>query len=152
MTPIIERCRAEDCDAVRALATGAGLDVDPARELGLEHARLFVAREEAQGAPIAFLLAWHVADEFELLDVATAETARRRGLGRALLAELVSEARSLAASAIYLEVRPSNAAALALYLGAGFSEVGRRPRYYPDGEDALLLRREVESLLPSSGP
>jgi ribosomal protein S18 acetylase RimI-like enzyme len=89
------------------------------------------------------LLAWHIGDELELLDIATDARERRRGLGRALLWALEGEARARGASAIYLEVRPSNGAARSLYVAHGFDEVGRRPRYYPDGEDALLMRRAV---------
>ena len=44
------------------------------------------------------------------------------------------------ATAMFLEVATGNAAALALYTGAGFVEVGRRRRYYADGRDALVLR------------
>jgi ribosomal-protein-alanine N-acetyltransferase len=139
----IEPCRAEDVAGVTALAKVAGLTVDAAAELSRAHAVLLVARERAGATPVAFVLAWHVADEFELLDLATDPAFRRRGLGRALIERLLVEARERAASAVYLEVRPSNAAALSLYRATGFVELARRPRYYPDGEDALLLRRDL---------
>ncbi len=141
----IEPCRAEDAAAVTALAQSVGLTVDAAAELARDHAVLLVAREREGGTPVAFVLAWHVADELELLDLGTAPAFRRRGVGRALLAALLAQARSRRASAVYLEVRPSNAAALSLYRAAGFTDLARRPRYYPDGEDALLLRYEVAS-------
>ncbi len=126
-----------------ALAKGLGLTVDAAAELGRAHAVLLVAREHEGGAPVAFALAWQVADELELLDLGTDPAFRRRGLARALLNALFARANAAAVSALYLEVRPSNAAALSLYRASGFTELARRPRYYPDGEDALLLRREV---------
>ncbi len=140
---VVERCTSEDAEAVSALARQAALDVDVAAELERPQALLLVAREHAGGTPCAFLLAWHVADEIELLDLATHPELRRRGLARALVHDLCARARAARATAIYLEVRPSNAPALALYEAAGFSAVGRRPRYYSDGEDALLLRRVV---------
>ena len=68
---------------------------------------------------------------------------RRRGVGRALLDGLVRWSESAGAPALLLEVRAGNAAALALYADAGFAVEGTRPRYYPDGEDALLLRRPI---------
>ncbi len=141
----IEPCRADEAGAVTALAKSVGLTVDAAAELARDHAVLLVARERGGGTPVAFVLAWHVADEFELLDLGTDPTFRRRGVGRALLDALLGQARARGASAVYLEVRPSNAAALSLYRAAGFTDLARRPRYYPDGEDALLLRYEVAS-------
>ncbi|RMD78948.1 MAG: GNAT family N-acetyltransferase, partial [Gammaproteobacteria bacterium] len=67
---------------------------------------------------------------------------RRRGHGGYLLRRLIQIAGRLGARTLFLEVRPSNAAALALYRRLGFEEVGRRRGYYPamEGrEDALVL-------------
>ncbi|MBM4295331.1 MAG: GNAT family N-acetyltransferase, partial [Deltaproteobacteria bacterium] len=65
---------------------------------------------------------------------------RRRGVGRALLAEALRRAREEGAGAAWLEVRPSNTDALKLYESFGFMEVGVRPKYYGDNqEDALVL-------------
>lgn len=71
---------------------------------------------------------------------------RRRGLGRAMLYHLIELAEERGAATMLLEVRPSNASALALYHSMRFKEVGRRPRYYRScsgREDALLLLREL---------
>jgi ribosomal-protein-alanine N-acetyltransferase len=56
-----------------------------------------------------------------------------------------AEARAAAdgARTMFLEVAPENFAARALYASAGYTEVGRRPRYYPDGSDALVLARPL---------
>ena len=78
-------------------------------------------------------------DDGHVLDLAVEPTARRSGTGRTLLSALSAELRSRGAQDLTLEVRASNLGALALYRGAGFGVEGRRPRYYPDGEDALLL-------------
>ncbi len=78
-------------------------------------------------------------DDGHVLDLAVAPTARRSGTGRALLSALTEELRTRGARSITLEVRAGNLGALALYRGAGFAVEGRRPGYYPDGEDALLL-------------
>jgi len=80
-------------------------------------------------------------DDGHVVDLAVAPSARRRGIGRRLLDALTSQLRTRGARAITLEVRAGNLGALALYRGAGFVVEGRRPRYYPDGEDALLLWR-----------
>jgi ribosomal-protein-alanine N-acetyltransferase len=84
------------------------------------------------------------ADEAELLNLAVAETARGQGIGAALVEQAKRDATEWGAWAIFLEVRASNAAALALYERAGFREVGRRKDYYRrPSEDALILRREL---------
>lgn len=126
-------------DAVRALATEGEFRLDPAEELARRHALLWIARR-GTGAPLGYLLAWHVADELELLQLVVRADARRAGLGGALLDRLCAVARERAVSAVYLEVRASNVPALALYRSRGFEEVDRRRGYYADGEDALVLR------------
>lgn len=85
-------------------------------------------------------LARTAADEAEILTIAVAPEMRRHGLGRALLAAAMAEAAGRGASALFLEVAATNLAAGALYAAAGFVEVGRRPRYYAGGRDALVLR------------
>ena len=87
-----------------------------------------------------YLIYWVVAEEMHILNLAVHPRHRRRGLARRLLTQAMSHARELGAQVAWLEVRPSNAPALALYYSFGFKEVGRRPRYYEDTqEDALLL-------------
>lgn len=83
---------------------------------------------------------WQVLDEADINNVAIAPNWRGLGLGRVLLRGLLERARLLGCKRAVLEVRPSNAPALALYRQLGFAECGRRSGYYQDnGEDALLL-------------
>jgi ribosomal-protein-alanine N-acetyltransferase len=82
-----------------------------------------------------------VAGSAELLNLAVAPQHHRQGVARALLQHLL-EVLSPCADTLYLEVRQSNAPALALYELTGFVEVGTRPRYYPTAqgrEDAIIL-------------
>ncbi len=82
------------------------------------------------------------ADEAHVLNICIGPEWRSRGLGRHLLGRLVDIARWNGAQRIFLEVRPSNPLAKLLYESVGFSEIGRRPRYYPasDGrEDAIVM-------------
>ena len=86
------------------------------------------------------------ADEAHVLNVCTTPEAQGRGHGRRLLRALLQIARGRGAQRVFLEVRPSNAYAIALYHDEGFNEIGRRPRYYPakDGrEDALVMAMEL---------
>ncbi len=97
-------------------------------------------------AATGFLLWRQVADEAEILTLAVAAAWRRRGLGATLLEALLARLLAAGARRLFLEVAADNAAALALYRGAGFRPVGRRPAYYRDGGDALVLRLELPGL------
>jgi [ribosomal protein S18]-alanine N-acetyltransferase len=86
-----------------------------------------------------FAIFWVVADEMHLLNLAVHPNHRRQGVSRALLTTALQQARSQGAEVVWLEVRPSNQAALTLYQSFGFQEVGIRKKYYTDnGEDALI--------------
>ena len=95
--------------------------------------------------PQGFLLGRAVAGEAEILTLAVAPEARRQGIGARLVQAFLSEAAVRAADRAFLEVAADNAAALALYRGAGFAEAGRRRGYFltPEGSrlDALVLVR-----------
>jgi ribosomal-protein-alanine N-acetyltransferase len=94
---------------------------------------------EQNGTLLAFLLFRTVLDESELLTLVTASTHRHRGMARRLLSAWQAEDRARIRE-VYLEVRISNNAAIRLYSQTGFIPCGKRRAYYPDGEDALLMR------------
>ena len=98
-------------------------------------------------APDALLLGRAIAGEAELLTLAVAPPARRQGTARRLLAEFDAAARARGAETAFLEVAEDNAPARALYAGAGWAQVGRRPRYY-GATAALILRKDLADLLP----
>jgi ribosomal-protein-alanine N-acetyltransferase len=100
-------------------------------------ARMWVVRDPDE--IVAFLIAWHVVDELHILNVATRDDRRRRGLARAVLATAIAYAREARVRHILLEVRRSNGPAIALYRTAGFFAMGVRARYYPDDEDAVEM-------------
>ena len=90
---------------------------------------------------LGFLVARHVAPEWELENIVVAPSARRKGLGKRLLDALLAAARETNSSAIFLEVRESNTSARTLYEKAGFEPAGRRKSYYTDPvEDAVMYR------------
>ena len=136
----------DDLDAVLGLEVVAFADpwTRPAFEAALKerHARFRVART-AEGV-IGYVVAWFVLDEGEIANLAVAPPARRRGVARALLEQIIGEARSSRLARLFLEVRESNAAAQALYTSRGFEPVARRARYYRKPvEDAIVLRLEL---------
>jgi ribosomal-protein-alanine N-acetyltransferase len=89
------------------------------------------------------VLARAIMDEAEILTLAVLPGARRAGHGLALLRAAETRAAADGAGTMFLEVAHNNVAARALYASAGYAEVGRRPRYYPDGSDALVLARPL---------
>ncbi len=102
---------------------------------------------ECRGVIVGYSVATIAAGEAHLLNLSIAAEWQQRGLGAALLGFIVKLARDYAASRIFLEVRPSNTAARALYSRAGFTEIGLRRGYYPhhDGrEDALMLELQLQ--------
>ncbi|MDR0716079.1 MAG: ribosomal protein S18-alanine N-acetyltransferase [Azoarcus sp.] len=98
------------------------------------------------GAPVAYAVVLAVIDENHLLNISVARGEQGRGLGGRFLGHLLDEARRGDARRFFLEVRPSNAPALALYRRAGFVEIGRRKGYYPASggrEDAIVMRLDL---------
>ena len=86
------------------------------------------------------------AQECHILNICIDSDLRKRGYATALLDQLLESALTHCARTAYLEVRPSNLAAVELYQGAGFSRIGERPNYYPTRqgrEDALVLSKLV---------
>jgi [ribosomal protein S18]-alanine N-acetyltransferase len=99
-----------------------------------------VAESPAARKVIGFAIASLLAGEAELESIAVASDAQRRGLGRQTFRALTIELKKAGAERLTLEVRASNAPALAFYRSLGLIEAGRRPRYYADPvEDAVLM-------------
>lgn len=100
-----------------------------------------------QGDNRCFVLMRVIADEAEILSIATDPTERRQGLARATLEAGETAARKAGAQRIFLEVAEENSAARALYERAGYRQIGRRPGYYlpKDGAPiaALVLRKQL---------
>jgi ribosomal-protein-alanine N-acetyltransferase len=95
---------------------------------------------EATSYILGFLVARHIPPEWELENIVVAPEARRAGLGRQLLGDLLTHARE-AKQSVFLEVRQSNAVARFLYEKAGFQLTGHRKSYYTNPqEDAVLYR------------
>jgi ribosomal-protein-alanine N-acetyltransferase len=76
-------------------------------------------------------------------DLAVKPELQGAGRGRRLLDGVLSILAGYGVKRVRLEVRPSNERALALYESVGFDRLARHEEYYPDGEDALLMTREV---------
>ena len=111
-----------------------------------DHGIGFVATNE-NGDVLAYVGMTYAADEGSITNVATHPDARRLGLGRAVVSALLQEAVRLGLAFVYLEVRPSNAPAIALYESFGFVCTGRRKNFYRyPTEDALVMCISLEDV------
>ena len=109
---------------------------------------------ERDGRIVAYGVLMLGPGEAQILNLSVVPEARRQGIGRELLRYFVDDARWLHAGQIFLEVRASNVAAIALYETEGFTPVARRLGYYPGvgvdapREDALVMRRALRDRTP----
>jgi ribosomal-protein-alanine N-acetyltransferase len=106
-------------------------------QLGLPNVVGLVWRDKA------LILVRFAADEAEILTVAVAPSARRRGIGTLLLDQARDRLAAAGATVLFLEVSVKNTAGIALYTRFGFAVAGRRRRYYSDGSDALVMKHEL---------
>ena len=112
-------------------------------ELDNELALWLVAVEDSRVA--GYVGSQTVAGETDMMNIAVHPDFRRRGVAEQLVDALIVQLREQQSRCLTLEVRASNDAAQALYEKLGFSQIGRRPRYYRNPkEDALILRKEWE--------
>jgi ribosomal-protein-alanine N-acetyltransferase len=137
----IRRMRSEDAEAVWAVsravpeaAQWSREDYSRAVEGGLN---VWVAEKESRIA--AFLVTRRAADEMEILNLAVAPEARRRGIARELLEANAADAGASGIRKVFLEVRASNSGAISFYQRVGFSAVGSRKGYYSDPPDDAIL-------------
>jgi len=149
---LVDEMRDSDVDAVAGLAElafggrGETREERAARlreELARGWSHAWVARGPG-GDAVGYLVAWLVADEIHVLDVASHPDHRRRGVARALVRSVLELARERHAVHVRLEVRRGNAPAIHLYRNAGFYVLSVRRAYYPDGEDAIDMDLEMD--------
>ena len=93
---------------------------------------------------VGYLCLWEIGHEIHVTNLAVHPSFRRRGAARALLGHVMEGARLGGAELVFLEVRPTNVEALALYRSFDFQVIGRRKGYYFDtGEDALVMEARL---------
>jgi ribosomal-protein-alanine N-acetyltransferase len=98
------------------------------------------------GVLVGYIFSMFILDEMHVNKIAVVEHARREGIADALMAHAFDFARERDIRSITLEVRKTNAGAQAFYRRLGFEATYIRPRYYPDGEAAVVMTRQVEPL------
>lgn len=102
---------------------------------------------EIDGVLASYCIMSTGAGEAHILNLCVADEYQRRGMGYLLLTNVLDEAKAMNIENIFLEVRPSNTAAIALYDRLGFNQIGHRKDYYPTRtgrEDAVILAKNIE--------
>lgn len=94
-------------------------------------------------AIVGFLMTWLVADELQITNLAVAPEVRRSGVAAVLLEYSLREAVDMGAAWCQLEVRVTNTPARDLYKRYGFKPLGTRKGYYQDGEDAVVMGKDL---------
>ena len=112
--------------------------------------------DDAAGEICGYAILMPLPEQAELLNIGVAAGRQRKGAGRALLREMLELARDRKMKRVFLEVRPSNVAATALYRSVGFAGIGVRQGYYQNangGEDALVMACDLNqhASLPHAG-
>ena len=120
-------------------------------ELSCRNAYNFVVKYSSDGIGdqvIAYAFFRLVVDELHLLKIAVNPAWRRRGIASRLLKQCFAISAKRGAASVHLEVRPTNTAAIDLYLKLGFEVVGKRHKYYEDTkEDAILMIKNLKEEL-----
>jgi ribosomal-protein-alanine N-acetyltransferase len=106
---------------------------------GISYFRVFV--EQASGSLAGYGGFWNMVGDGNITNVTVSPDWRRRGVGRLIVQHLLEAMRGFKMEYASLEVRQSNLAAIRLYQACGFSLLGTRPKYYGDGETALIFGR-----------
>lgn len=107
----------------------------------------------SSGTVVGYAVAWFVADELHIGNVAVARWAQGNGVGKILVEHLLSEAAGRETAFATLEVRASNARAINLYRRYGFRGIAIRKHYYSDnGEDALVMIADIGKAWPDAWP
>ncbi len=102
-----------------------------------------VVSAEEDGEVTGYAALTIAADEADVQNIAVSEPYRHCGTGMALLQALLEKAKERGVHKVFLEVRVSNSPAMSLYLKAGFAGVYARTRYYTDGEDCLVMVKNI---------
>lgn len=149
---LVHRLTSDENTPVQRIAREVGLTINVQEEQTRPWAIVWTARFEPNSEPIAFLVAWAVADELHLIQIATRPDARKRGAARSLMTTLLAHAAERKSRLVLLEVRRSNRPAIRLYREFGFCAMGVRRGYYSDGEDAVEMMLTMDPVTGAVKP
>jgi len=110
-------------------------------ELENENSYYIVAKEN--DAIVGFGGLWKSIDDIHITNIVTKKIFRNKGIGKAILTELINQAQNFGYNIITLEVNENNLPAISLYKKFGFKEVGIRKRYYNNSDNAIIMNLEI---------
>lgn len=139
---VVRRCRVDDLPALQAILEespeAAEWHPDSLSETLQQYPKYFlIGRQDEE--TVGFIVGRQMVDEGEILNLAVRRGFRRQGVGKKLVQELLEVFLREKVVQVFLEVRASNQAAISLYQGLGFRQVGERRGYYRSPEEAALL-------------
>lgn len=151
MTWQLRRAGLEDLDAIMAIETPVFAPDDWSREMMAAelvdangyYLVAFPPADPARVEAYAGLRAPRGAEQADIQTIAVVPEARRGGLGRVLMRQLIAQAHERGAREVFLEVRADNPGAQSLYESLGFERISVRPRYYRGGIDAVIMRLRI---------
>lgn len=95
------------------------------------------------GVKVGFILYSLSIDDADIESVYVFKEYRKKGYGKALVQGVIEKVKSLCKRAVFLEVKDKNAPAINLYLSLGFNKINVRKKYYLDGSDAIVMKKEI---------
>lgn len=141
--PVIRKARFTDIEFILEIeheSAGTWTYNQFFQELKNEFSLFIVA--ETEHSVIGYLVAWRVADEIQLNNIAVRKDSRQQGIGSRLLSEICTADNNNKFSSIFLEVRSRNIEAINFYSANGFTKSGIRKNYYND-DDAILMEKKL---------
>lgn len=145
MTIVIEHAKLEDVVSISKIDSEAfpspwGKDYFE-KEIENANRLLIVAKQNKER--LAYLNAWTVVDQTEIMRIATLKAARRQGIAKALIEDMIGRQKEHHIKTILLEVSEKNQAAIRLYQSLGFRIDSIRKKYYHDQTNALLMHLDL---------
>ncbi len=108
-----------------------------------ENPYAFLLVAEAEGHVIGYIDFWITFQQAQINNLAVIPTLRHQGIGKVILNDAINRIKQASCESITLEVRVSNLIAQKLYTKHGFKALIKKPHYYADGEDALLMEKRL---------
>jgi ribosomal-protein-alanine N-acetyltransferase len=161
MSVLLRTATLDDLDGIMAIETStfttdAWSRASMTHELTAPGGRYLVATAQGDDTTVvgyAGMLALRGAPEADIQTIAVLAEHQGQGLGRAMLTQLLTEARQGGVREVFLEVRADNPGAQHLYETLGFERIAVRPRYYmPDGVDAVVMRLSLPPAVTETTP
>ncbi len=110
---------------------------------GFNGGNLFAIQLQIDGKTVGLITYSVSFDTADIEGVTVVGSERKKGYGKLLMAFALAQLKNKNVTDVFLEVRRSNLPAIALYSACGFNKISERKKYYSDGEDAVVMKKEI---------